>query len=700
MRRAISCASLLWILSGAVFCGCDGRVGPYAADTPVVDLSRDMQYFIGEVDFDGRGEPLPAGRAADTIQWQRYNQRRPLVNRHGTMTLWVRVNLPRVNFINQVLFLPGGSYLQNFELFLDGKKIYRSDGRPQPGTRSIFLEPHMIPIGPGAAGRNVYLRFQAGQRGHVGLMEGLYLSTERAVLNRIVREQTDRMILGFVFIFAGLVSFAIFVRILFRRRDKSHGILAFSLMSLSMGILSIFSSDLATLFFVGPQLADHVTLVAIVVFPIGLFLFIDRYIGPGFAGIIRRSWQIFLILALAAVVVIALKIPVPPPLVFVVRTVLFIVALAAALVEMVRAIFRGRRGARTISIGLMIFGFYVVIDGLMKVKVINHRVIHFHWGYFIMMILLGWLLYRKFEENQEKLRDYSRELEEKSASLQDLNRTLEERVQDRTEELQARYRDLHNVNQELAGRNRTIENEISLARKIQQQLIPAAAPRDCITALYRPMDQVGGDFYDFIPTGADDTLGIFISDVSGHGIPAALITSMVKTIILQAGDRREDPASLFLYINELLYGKTGDNFITAFYGLLDFAGGGLTWCSAGHNPPFIISPGGVTTLTGKRSLPIASMDNHSLEKAGKLFRNDTTTLAPGTKLLLYTDGLTEAINPDSPSTDFEGGGMMDVLARNRDQGCGAFVRNLYQALVAFRGNDNFDDDVCVICVDI
>lgn len=685
----------------AVFvAACSGGGRPGDSRSTTVDVSGDMRYLAGDLAFDYRGLPVLEGKGVPEDAWRRYDVHRPLLNAAAKKVYWIRVRLPAADDRSTVVFIPGGSYFQDFEAYLEGRRIYSSRAAARKHVSALSMEPHLIPLAPHHGDRTLYFRFMAEQPGRVGLADRISMGSERAVINRIVLQQTDRLILGFIFVFTALACLAAFLRLYYRQRRAFLAVLAFFIMSLTFGLFVMFSSDLATMFFVCPAVADNLTLMSVVLFPVGLFLFIDQTIGPGFAKVIRRSWQVFLFLAVAALAFLALDVTVSYHMIILLRSALFFLAAAAAFAEMIRAIRRGRRGARITSIGLLIFAFYSASDMLMKLNLFPPRQLHYHWGFFILLILMGWLLYNKFEENQEKLRVYSRELEEKSASLQELNRTLEERVQERTEELRERNRELKEANLSLADRNRIIESEIAMARKIQQQLIPPSAPLAAIEPLYRPMDQVGGDFYDFIVLEEEGRVGIFISDVSGHGIPAALITSMVKTIILQAGARRRDPAALLEYLNGLLYGKTGDNFITAFYGILDPAARVLTWGSAGHNQPFIITGDDVAPLAGFRSLPIAGMDNGTLRNAGKSYRNNVTDLSPASKLLLYTDGLTEAINVGGDGPDFEGGAMMEAIARNRHVSSRDFVAGLYDALVAFRGSDSFDDDVCIICVDI
>jgi len=107
------------------------------------------------------------------------------------------------------------------------------------------------------------------------------------------------------------------------------------------------------------------------------------------------------------------------------------------------------------------------------------------------------------------------------------------------------FEDLNFERNKLQERNQIIEKDLKLEQRIQKQLIPQKNLYLFIDVLYKPMEAVGGDFYDFISFRETNTVGIFISDVSGHGAHAAFITSMIKTLILQAGSARNNPAQFF-----------------------------------------------------------------------------------------------------------------------------------------------------------
>lgn len=251
----------------------------------------------------------------------------------------------------------------------------------------------------------------------------------------------------------------------------------------------------------------------------------------------------------------------------------------------------------------------------------------------------------------------------------------------------------------LHDRNKTMEHEIALARKIQDKLIPEKVPIPFISAVYEPMEEVGGDFYDFIEFNDSNNIGIFLSDVSGHGVPAAFITSMIKTIILQAGDRVYDPAKFLFYMNEVLQSQTAGNFVTAFYCIYNPDENSIYYANAGHNQPYVISQNNVTQLQKGKNTAIAMFPNHMLAKANKKFENHKDIIEPGSKLLLYTDGLVEA-RPRGKDTFFEYANMEQVFKDYHQFPCDVFLGKLMEELTAFRGSDQFEDDICLICLDI
>jgi phosphoserine phosphatase RsbU/P len=200
-----------------------------------------------------------------------------------------------------------------------------------------------------------------------------------------------------------------------------------------------------------------------------------------------------------------------------------------------------------------------------------------------------------------------------------------------------------------------IQKELEVARRMQLSILPITFPNSAnfrVAARYVPMKTVAGDFYDFIV--ADNTqAGLLIADVSGHGVPAALIASMVKLAATSQRVNAADPSALLAGMNAALFGNTQEQFITAAYVHLDSTSRSLKYSAAGHPPMLLLRDGKVSEIA-ENGLILAAFDFATYTTA-------TLSLQPGDRLLLYTDGLIEATNPKG---DFLGQESLSALFRN------------------------------------
>src|SRR6202012_2102299 len=148
---------------------------------------------------------------------------------------------------------------------------------------------------------------------------------------------------------------------------------------------------------------------------------------------------------------------------------------------------------------------------------------------------------------------------------------------------------LRGIREQLTLQLQTIQKELETARQIQMSILPTEIPKldglD-IAARYIPMTSVAGDFYDFIAVD-EKHIGILVADVSGHGMPAALIASMLKIALSSQVDHATDPARVLLGLNKALCGKFEHHFVTAAYVFVDMEKGTLTYAGAGH-PPLLL----------------------------------------------------------------------------------------------------------------
>lgn len=187
---------------------------------------------------------------------------------------------------------------------------------------------------------------------------------------------------------------------------------------------------------------------------------------------------------------------------------------------------------------------------------------------------------------------------------------------------------------------RELQSELDVARRIQLSLLPGDFPKSKafdVAAGYVPMTSVAGDFYDFLETGPE-TAGLLIADVSGHGVPAALIASMVKMAASSQRAHAASPANLLEGMNGALCGNTQGQFVTAAYVHLDAKARVLRYSAAGHPPMLLLRDGTVTEISENGLLLAAANEAAYTEKS--------IALEAGDRLLLYTDGLVEAKDAD------------------------------------------------------
>lgn len=254
-----------------------------------------------------------------------------------------------------------------------------------------------------------------------------------------------------------------------------------------------------------------------------------------------------------------------------------------------------------------------------------------------------------------------------------------------------RLKDYLHMN-DLTKMNLQLLHDLAGARSMQNRLIPSAPPVTdgaSIYTLYRPIEMVGGDFFDFIPLRKDAT-GIFISDVSGHGVTASLITGMIKTLIDTADETRKSPGTLLDYINSRSNGLMAGNFLTAVYGIVDTAGMTFTYSRGGHTLPLLLKNGGIEELHSRGTFIGVYKD--------LTFEEKSVTLNRGDRILLYTDGLIEATN--ARGTSFQDVFMHDVLPGIVSNDTDDFVRHIYRELVSFTGGETFNDDICMVGIKV
>ena len=184
----------------------------------------------------------------------------------------------------------------------------------------------------------------------------------------------------------------------------------------------------------------------------------------------------------------------------------------------------------------------------------------------------------------------------------------------------------------------SLHQELEVAKRIQLSILPTGFPVSqhfSVAARYVPMTAVAGDFYEFLSTGGPSA-GLLVADVSGHGVPAALIASMVKIATTAQRHHAASPERLLAGVNEALCGSTQGQFVTAAYVYLDAERGELSYAAAGHPPMLLLRDGQVCSIE-ENGLLLGVFPSAA-------YRSTKQTLRKGDRLLLYTDGVVEAAN--------------------------------------------------------
>ncbi|HTA87304.1 MAG TPA: SpoIIE family protein phosphatase, partial [Silvibacterium sp.] len=236
--------------------------------------------------------------------------------------------------------------------------------------------------------------------------------------------------------------------------------------------------------------------------------------------------------------------------------------------------------------------------------------------------------------------------------------------------VQARVRThlvLRGIREQLASQLKTIRGEMDTARQIQLSILPREIPAIKgldIAARYIPMTSVAGDFYDFIPID-EKRIGILVADVSGHGMPAALISSMLKIALDGQIKCASDPASVLAGLNRALCGKFKGHFVTAAYIFVDTEKQSLRYAGAGH-PPLILrdQSAAATRDFVENGLFLGFFPEATYTSVELPFK-------PGDWGVLYTDGILETT--DLSGEEFGVGRFKDFLESNHDLSAGQFV---------------------------
>ena len=274
----------------------------------------------------------------------------------------------------------------------------------------------------------------------------------------------------------------------------------------------------------------------------------------------------------------------------------------------------------------------------------------------------------------------------KPIDLDDLSVTIEKAIE------QINY--VHEMQKEHTQLE-SLKGDLAVASEIQQAILPRVFPpfpdltdKIDIAASMTPAKDVGGDFYDFFRID-DDRIGFVIADVSGKGIPAAIFMAVSRTLIRATGIRGGSTSDCLTYSNKLLAAESVNcMFVTVFYGILNTKTGEVSYCNAGHNPPYVLKKNGeVTALPMSEDPMVGAID-------GIEFHEASLQLEHGDSLVMFTDGVTEAMNVNNE--EFGEQRLEDTLADVTMHSCLQMVEAVKTDVAAFAGEAEQSDDITVL----
>ena len=256
-----------------------------------------------------------------------------------------------------------------------------------------------------------------------------------------------------------------------------------------------------------------------------------------------------------------------------------------------------------------------------------------------------------------------------------------------------------------AAEKKRLEEELRIARQIQMSLLPRGpldVPGLAITALCVPAREVGGDYYDFFPL-PQNRLGVLIADVSGKGTSAALYMAELKGLVLSLSQIYFSPRQLLMEVNRIIsVNLDSRSFITMTYAVFDLDRGTMTFARAGHTPlihmPGAAAGGGIARVLVPSGMVLGLRIDGAAEKFSELLEEECVDLKNGDVIVLYTDGITEAMNSES---DLFGDARLSSIVEEHGHLDSSELRErILREIEAFVGGADQHDDMTMILLKV
>jgi len=334
---------------------------------------------------------------------------------------------------------------------------------------------------------------------------------------------------------------------------------------------------------------------------------------------------------------------------------------------------------------------------------------------FLFAIGLSYLLINRISSPLNRLTEHATRLassdlsdfKDISSEIEPIARSSKDEIGDLAQSfvfMEGKLQDSINQLAETISAKERIEGELGAARDIQLNILPKHLPQKReieLQAKIEPAREVGGDFYDFFfinnknnienVKGDSSKLFFVIGDVSGKGVPAALFMAVTKTLIKATASMDLSPSEVLTKVNkELSVDNDACMFVTLFCGMLNITSGELSYCSAGHNPPYLLTKTGASELVQENSCIALGILEDAQYLTSKL------TLNKGDGIFLYTDGVTEAMNVEN--NDYSDEKLKQFLQNLDSSDPQDIINNVYNDVVNFTDGASQYDDITMLAI--
>jgi serine phosphatase RsbU (regulator of sigma subunit) len=283
-------------------------------------------------------------------------------------------------------------------------------------------------------------------------------------------------------------------------------------------------------------------------------------------------------------------------------------------------------------------------------------------------------------------------MRELSRRLRDTDNATIRDLQEKNLQLAQAYQELQAAQAQIIEKEK-IEQELQVARRIQESILPRTLPRRRgfdFGARMVPARAVGGDFFDFISFDSH-TVGISIGDVSDKGVPAAIFMALTRSLLRAEAHRLDSPAQVLRRVNQhLLDMNEAGMFVTVLYGVLNQTTREFTYARAGHEIPLLFDPHGeVIPLEWGLGQPLGVLDQPALDER-------QITLPPSSTFLMHTDGATDALNEQGDSFGYDP--LQTVVCAHLGEPAQAVCDRVIEAILDYQGASPQQDDVTLVGV--